>query len=242
MFLLLPELVNTLTNKAKQSLSENISTFPFLFPIKVRMYRDRINIGSQQEETKTKISKKFNRILMEPLRGIWCQFWVRWLQPKTLRTDRSEWGFHKSDFGLGSIFHSCPVLCVLSITGQNKNQAQNNLWLVREACEVRWRPQFCGSNQAPQEAANKRWRSTMSPCFILADSPISLIIMNQWKENLLKRKPFIYAAQTLMLVSREQLREPLQPPILYDLVRINSSVWRHYVCICFIFSAWILNV
>lgn len=70
MFLLLPELVNTLTNKAKQSLSENISTFPFLFPIKVRMYRDRINIGSQEEETKTKISKKFNRILMEPLRGI----------------------------------------------------------------------------------------------------------------------------------------------------------------------------
>lgn len=101
---------------------------------------------------------------------------------------------------------------------------------------------FVAPIRLPQEAANKRWRSTMSPCFILADSPISLIIMNQWKENLLKRKPFIYAAQTLMLVFREQLREPLQPPILYDLLRMNSSVWRHYVCICFIFSAWILNV
>lgn len=75
---------------------------------------------------------------------------------------------------------------------------------------------FVAPIRLPQEVANKRWRSTMSPCFILADSPISLIIMNQWKENLLKRKPFIYAAQTLMLVSREQLREPLQPPILYD--------------------------
>jgi len=34
-------------------------------------------MGSQQEKIKTKTSKKINQILMEPLRGAWCQFWVK---------------------------------------------------------------------------------------------------------------------------------------------------------------------
>lgn len=77
-------------------------------------------MGSQQKKTKTS-KKKINQILMELLRGAWCQFWVKVAPAQTLHTDCSELGFHKSDFGLRSVFHSCPVLCVTSIIGQNKN-------------------------------------------------------------------------------------------------------------------------
>lgn len=90
---------------------------------------------------------------------------------------------------------------------------------------------FVASVRLRQEVSNKRWRSAMSPDFILADSPISLIIMNQWKENLLRWKPFIYAVQSLTLLSGEQGREPLQPPILYDFLAKNEFFSVKTLCL-----------
>lgn len=81
-----------------------------------------------------------------------------------------------------------------------------------------------------QEVSNKRWRSTMSRYFILADWPFSLIIMNQWKENLW-RKPFIYAVQSLMLLSGEQPGEPLQSSVLHDFLTKNEFFCLKTLCL-----------
>lgn len=175
---------------------------------------------------------------MEPLRGAWCQFWVKVAPAQTLHTDCSELGFHKSVFGLRSVFHSCPVLCVTSIIGQNKNPSSEQPLAGGKGTRSAEPLGFVASVGLCGEVSNKRWRSTMSPYFILADSPISLIIMNQGKGNLLRRKPLIYAVQSLMLLPGEVLWSP----ILYNFPTKNFSVWRHCVCTCFfLLGFWCLR-
>lgn len=92
-----------------------------------------------------------------------------------------------------------------------------SLWTALEAA----RPGEDLSQALPQ-VSHKRWRSTLSPCFTLPDSPIFLITMNQCKGNSLRRKPFICAIQLLMLLSGEQPREPPQPPALCDFPTKNE--------------------
>lgn len=107
---------STLRIKAQQHLSEDTAGSPI--PCARENMQRQNKFGKSAREYQNK-KKKINQILMEPFRGIGCQFWVEMAlaQNRLLFAvaDCSEWGFHQPDFGVGS-----QLPCVLC-SSQNKN-------------------------------------------------------------------------------------------------------------------------
>lgn len=140
---------NMLRIKAKQHLCEDTAAFPI--PCARENTQRQNKYGKSVRENQNK-RKKINQILMEPLRGVGCQFWVE-MAPAQNAADCSEWGFHQADFGVGSQLPQ--VLCSF----QNKSQGSEQ-------------PRAAGRSQALSQVSHKSWRSTLSPCFSLPGSPI----------------------------------------------------------------------
>lgn len=141
-----------------------------------RIWIGRINMGSQQEKTKTRKEKN------QP--NSYGTFKRRWVP--VLGRDGSSPKRHRllwMRFSSARPWHGLTLPCVMC-SSQNKNPGSEQPWAAGGGCKARE-----DLSQALSQVSHKRWRPTLSPCFTVPDSPIFLITMNQWKENSLRESP-----------------------------------------------------
>lgn len=193
--------------KAIQHFSEDTAAFPISCARENMQRQNKYGKSARKNQNKKKISQT----LMEHFRGTGCQFWVQ-MAPAQNAADCSEWGFHQPDFGVGS-----QLPCVLC-SFQNQNPGPEQPRAAGGGCRLRG-----DLSQALSQVSHKRWRSTLSPCLSLPDSPISLTAVNQWKLG--EKKALHFCCSVINAVCRTTSTATSSVWLL--LSGMNYSLCRH---------------